>query len=783
MKRRMIIAVLAAVIALAVLTVGVLAADLPFANLFENLSSLFGGYTSDEGQILAPDYVSSKEIAVSEGETVWFGPCDPTQYFQLVGQNTAGETVTDKIRGKDLTVVDTFNNGMVIYSYTVPSGVNKLVFTAPESVAEVYSVAKTEINELSWRAYWDQQGKDTDRFVGQSSYYKVVAGDKLYFGAVTEKEALSSKLYSDGASAKGTMAKEDLELVESFGGDYGIYCYTVPENVAYVYVTYDADREQYYHCVQLAAGETVETKKLVSDFIVKYAVVQPLESTVKALSGKTALFLGDSITFGARDRANIYGVVDSVNPGAGGWAARIGYYCGMDVTNNGVSGACITTARQESHSTAHYIYNNLVKTEGTTYDYVIMHGLFNDASIPVELGTMTGKADFDPAKADVTKFADALELLFYTAKQQNPNAVLGYIVNFHTERAVDQAPYVELAIRICKDWGVPYLDLYNRAGFQVEFDDGLHPSSAGYDSMYTIVANWMASLAGEEDAKSNASSANIMSYNIFWDVSQKSGSEYSDIADRAQKVMELIAQRNPDILLLQEFRSGWWSSANQYLSDYSYYGYSSGYNNHSVTAVENMTGGDEAAPIFWKTSKYELVKSGYFHVDDGQFAEDGQSVYPRTINWVILKDKVTGGQLLVMNYHAVPDKDAYNGEAARNATAQLVMQTIDQLRTEYKGIPVILGGDCNMSTTSTAYYTVVGNGVLDVSEAAETTVAYGSYNKWNRTDPATFAKGDYLFVSDDVTAESYRVLYQEDVDSATGKHISDHSPLEATIYY
>mgnify|MGYP006991658786 CR=1 FL=1 len=63
----------------------------------------------------------------------------------------------------------------------------------------------TELSELNWRAYWNQQGKDTDAFVGQSSYYEVTADDKLYFGAITEEGAKSGKLYNANGELVGNM--------------------------------------------------------------------------------------------------------------------------------------------------------------------------------------------------------------------------------------------------------------------------------------------------------------------------------------------------------------------------------------------------------------------------------------------------------------------------------------------------------------------------------------------------------------------------------------------------
>ena len=758
-----------AIILSAVLLLGCFAGVLATASAAEGISNLFQagkqGYTSDEGVYLTKDYVSSAPISVSAGQTLWFGPCSRSQYFELVG--FSGTTpVTEKIRGKELKIVDTFSNGKIIYKYTVPAGVDNLVFSVDAAIASVFTVCPSEFSALTWQAYWKNQGVNTVPYVGENTYYEVEPGTKIYVGGVSEANMIASSIYDKAGAPYGNISKDDLRLVESFGGAYGIYCYTIPEdnNIGYVEVKYDAAFEMYYFKKTLTPSETVADADIIAEYIAAIGVPQPLASTVSALSGKSALFLGDSITYGARDRAKLYG--------AGGWAGRIGYHAGMNVTNNGVSGACITTARVESHSSGHYIYNNLVKTEGTTYDYVIMHGLFNDASIPVEVGTPQGMANFKVENADVTKFATALELLFYTARKQNPDAKLGYIVNFHTDRAVDQGPYVDVAIQICNDWGIPYLDLYNLAGFSVEFDDGLHPSSKGYDSMYTIVANWMATLGDQ----SKAAAAEVLCYNVF----HKENDDAYSIANRFGKVASLIAAEDSDILLLQEASAGFLSAANSVLSGYEYFGYC----NKCRFSIPAFTGGSsscyhELSPVVWKSAKYMLVDSGALFTDE-MIAAAHTDDYPRAINWVVLRDKDTGKDLLVMNYHAAPDKDGKNNEGVRNAAAQIVMEKLDQLCQEHGNIPAVFGGDMNATESSVAYKTMVQT-VRDI----RTTInpgAPGSYNAWDRTDPGKFARGDYLFMTENVNASSF-VVITSDVDADTGLHISDHSPIMAQISY
>ena len=799
MKKSVKVILVSALLLIGIISASVFATanEYPFDNLFEKG---FQGYTSDEGEIPTTEYVSSKHIAVAEGETVWFGPCDPAQYFQLVGLDANGNAATDKIRGKQLEETDGFNNDMVIYKYVVPAGVAKLCFSAPGSVAEVYTVAKTEITALNWDAYWDLKGVNTDDFVGQSSYYEVKAGDKIYFGAITEEDALATATYNKSAANIGTINKDDLRLVESFGGKYGIYCYTVNDsNVKYVNVPYDIKYEQYYTSIQLASNDKTTDAEIVEKFITTYGIQRPLASTVKALEGQSALFLGDSITFGARDRANIYGV-KNLNAGAGGGAARIGYFCNMDVTNNGVSGACITTSRRVSSSEKHYIYNNLVAAKDAKFDYVIMHGLFNDASDKVTVGVPQGKANFDPSKAAEMNYAQQLELLFYTARQQHPEATLGFIVNFHTDRAVDQTLYAKVAIQICEDWGVQYLDLYNDKTFSVEFDDGLHPSSAGYDSMYTRVANWMAGLKkGGASTDTKTSTAKVMSYNVFWSPADAIPDKGITISNRVNKIKNVIADVDADIFMTQETStgSGGWvprlvdfANAN----GYGYYGYAHGAEKgiDSVAGINTTTSGGgegEMTPIFWKTNKYDLVDKGHFQASSTpdvagsiwtgvESEHENGKIYPRCVNWVILKDKTTGEQILVVNYHADPATTVI-----RNLSAQLIMNKISEISAKYDNLAVVFGGDMNMQRSHVAYTTIAGNGLGDAQKEAATDKVngQGSYNSWNRV-PAKFGYGDYLFVNKDVIVDTYDVYNDVDPDQA-GIYITDHSPIIAEIKY
>lgn len=471
MKKSVKVILILAVLMIVVISIQLIAGanDAPIDNEFEQG---FNGYTSDEGQVRTTDFISSKAIFVTEGETVWFGPCDTTQYFHLVGFDTDGNAATDKIREGDLEVTDTFSNGMVIYKYEVPSGVASLVFSAPASVAEVYTVSKSEFGCLKYIEDWTQKEIAIEDFVGKTRIYDVADGKVIYFGAVTEEEALKSLLYDADSNVIGTLSAGDLKLVEAFGSDYGIYSYTVNDSeVQYVEILFDTEYDQYYSYLQ--KEEAISEEEVVDTFIAAYGIPTPQDTTVATLTGKSALFVGDSITYGYTDHVNLYD--------CGGWAGRIGYFCDMNVVNNGVPSAAVTQVQRESMGEKYYIYNNLVSEKDNDFDYVIMHGLVNDAN----------------KSADIDEFGTELALLFDTAKEQHPEAKLGFIVNLKLKRNLDLSSYVTKAIEVCQEKGIEYLDLYNDATVKVDFYDDVHPSSVGYDSIYAKIADWMATLGNE----------------------------------------------------------------------------------------------------------------------------------------------------------------------------------------------------------------------------------------------------------------------------------------------
>ena len=259
----------------------------------------------------------------------------------------------------------------------------------------------------------------------------------------------------------------------------------------------------------------------------------------------------------------------------------------------------------------------------------------------------------------------------------------------------------------------------------------------------------------------------VLCYNIY----------YQDVERRAENIQDLILKNDPDVLMLQEVCVDWIPYLQSFMqtNGYSYYGYGRKGGEMSATDLDS---GDQFVPILWKTDKYDLVESGHYWcsstpdvVYSADWVDGTTSKYPRCVNWVILKDKATGGEFVALNIHTDPESDM-----VRTNSCGLTVEMLKEIRGDR---PAVLGGDWNMDLVATGYEIVTTSGYQDVRIIAENTDLGGSFNAWGDREEGNFAYGDHLFASEGMVAELFDVVD----DVYDGEHISDHNPLRAILYY
>ena len=218
--------------------------------------------------------------------------------------------------------------------------------------------------------------------------------------------------------------------------------------------------------------------------------------TTSPLYQKRVMFCGDSICASSSSTDT----EGTSKYGGLAWAGRIMAWNDMTGVNAGKSGASISKVR------SHRILDQLIAeaeavTKGT-YDYIIFNGGVNDAWDVAPVGEMT--TGFDGPFDELT-FAGGFEATIKYAKENFPEAKLGYIVNFSLPntsggKLSDMSEYFTIAKKICDKWSVPYLDLYFDDDFNQNqlkthtnenIPDWVHPNSAGYEILAPKINEWM----------------------------------------------------------------------------------------------------------------------------------------------------------------------------------------------------------------------------------------------------------------------------------------------------
>ncbi len=263
------------------------------------------------------------------------------------------------------------------------------------------------------------------------------------------------------------------------------------------------------------------------EYVAKWMETLPTYSKPSATSvlrGKTALFAGDSITYGYKDTGT---------PAPRAWAYRLQQNYGMIVSNMGQNGHSLSDVRDY---TAYGEADKRLHTKcfaAGKYDYVILQGGVNDIigaesgkghpnpGVGVAVGTVA--ATKNPADFDTATFAGGLERYFYEATTRYPSARIGFIITYQTPNAKAQwggnveeaAPYWQIAREICDKWDIAYLDLYDdsysvdvlKANTTTYLEDNLHLNAAGYDVIAPYIAQWMATLESYSDEQEPAPDA------------------------------------------------------------------------------------------------------------------------------------------------------------------------------------------------------------------------------------------------------------------------------------
>ena len=179
----------------------------------------------------------------------------------------------------------------------------------------------------------------------------------------------------------------------------------------------------------------------------------------------------------------------------------------------------------------------------------------------------------------------------------------------------------------------------------------------------------------------------------------------------------------------------------------------------------------EGTPIFYKTSRFELIDWGSFWLSetpDVPGSKNWDASVERIATWSKFLDKITGRKFFYINTHF-----DHKGPESRTMAAKI---TLDKARELSEGLPVFVTGDLNTNSTSEAIAILSDNELVKDSYTSSETAPTGRKSPYYAFDfdRADSDRGDYIFVPKDATVLSYACV---DDDIKDRQYSSDHCPV------
>ncbi len=465
------------------------------------------------------NYHASNAIEVKPGDKIYFGPVLDAQSYYLTSYNEAGRSVNQKIALADVKIHAKFEApNTLICEWTVPAGVASFKMATSQMFRDSTLITKNQPYDANaYIKHMESKNINVDHmkitetngaldnkfpkasttFDGRvdgtgaevaaaqyrtSDFIPVKGGDVLYFAAAAADQGYHLVIFDKNKKGLTTVNKNYMLHYEDLGRGYMTFAYVIRHDAAYVKVVaatgvYD-DGIELVTINQPFSGN--QYRKLYNIHI-----DDTPQKPGSSLCGKTALFMGDSITYGAGDSATYYRNGRS-------WAARIAQITGLKATNAGVSGAKASYIGGDD--TAKWLFNQLVAHKDEKFDIVVMHGGVNDARHNRIIGDIQDTTDMTQLKANIKTYIGGLQYLFANVKLLNPDADLFFIANHRldgheTGQAKNMAPYFDKAKELCEKYGIHFIDLYNNKELNDKLEttttkylpDTLHLNAAGYD--------------------------------------------------------------------------------------------------------------------------------------------------------------------------------------------------------------------------------------------------------------------------------------------------------------
>ena len=253
----------------------------------------------------------------------------------------------------------------------------------------------------------------------------------------------------------------------------------------------------------------------------------------------------------------------------------------------------------------------------------------------------------------------------------------------------------------------------------------------------------------------------VMTFNIKYDNVNDTVNNWND---RKESLVQLLAHYDASFIGMQEVLHRQLTYIDSSLTHFNFIG---------VGRDDGALKG-EYSPILYDTIQYELLDQKTFWLSETPYeiSVGWDASMERICTYGVFEAKETGKKLFVFNTHF-----DHIGTKAREKSAELIFKKIEEANKEK--YPIVLMGDLNL-TPNQAPIGYLQSKLSDAKEISRRPF-YGPTGTFNGFNPQMKLdkRIDYIFVKDFLVKEYIHI----DDRMENNKHISDHSPVLATLKY
>lgn len=225
----------------------------------------------------------------------------------------------------------------------------------------------------------------------------------------------------------------------------------------------------------------------------------------------------------------------------------------------------------------------------------------------------------------------------------------------------------------------------------------------------------------------------------------------------------MIEDQKPDVFGLQEALSYQVQYMQEYTTDYKHVG----------VGRDNGKKEGEYMAVFYNTNTIKLLKWGTFWLSDtpDEPSVGWDAACKRTATWTLMQDKNSGKKFYYVNTHL-----DHIGKEAREKGLSLILEKMAQMNTD--GLPVVLGGDFNMTSDDPAMAEVNRKMKSARLQAPRSDMGY-TFNDWGKRQEGE-QPIDHIYYTGFSSCPVFEVIRKEYYGR---KFISDHFPIKATLIF